>query len=366
VKIAESAIQFYSERSFVEEHIKKESLTTWKADEQERTTVNASGSSSHEVDIDKHMSLLSSATEVSLSDQAVQRRSVVAIDETFSEENALMMDLNIRILKDMIQRLTGKNIRIATTDALQSEQVPQESHTVKVSEESLPEAVEEVMQGGLIYESYESHYESEATSFSADGKIITEDGQEINFSVDLQMSREFFSEESLTIRAGDALKDPLVVNFSGSAAELTQTKFSFDIDNDGNDNQISFLKPGSGFLALDRNGDNIINNGSELFGPESGNGFQDLASYDSDGNNWIDENDSIYDKLRIWTKDADGKDILFGLGEKGVGAIYLGSASTLFSMKGQENELLGQVVSTGVFLGDNGKVGTIQQIDLVA
>jgi len=223
-----------------------------------------------------------------------------------------------------------------------------------------------VSEGGFAYDYYESHYEYESTSFSSSGKILTEDGREIDFSVNLNMSREFFSEESMSVRAGDALKDPLVINFSGKAAELSQDTFSFDIDNDGHENQISFLKPGSGFLALDKNGDNTINNGSELFGPQSGNGFQDLAAYDLDGNNWIDENDAIFDKLRIWTKDAEGNDVLFALGEKGIGAIYLDSAATLFSMKDSENNLQGQVQSTGLFLGENGGVGTVQQIDLVA
>ena len=36
------------------------------------------------------------------------------------------------------------------------------------------------------------------------------------------------------------------------------------------------MEDGSRFLALDKNNDGIINNGSELFGTESGNGFIDL------------------------------------------------------------------------------------------
>ena len=31
--------------------------------------------------------------------------------------------------------------------------------------------------------------------------------------------------------------------------------------------------------------------------------------------NWIDENDSIYNQLRIWSKDSDGKDSLVALGQ---------------------------------------------------
>ena len=180
------------------------------------------------------------------------------------------------------------------------------------------------------------------------------------------MSRSFITEQSINIREGDTLKDPLVINFDGKATELTQTKFSFDIDADGQTDQISFVGSGSGFLALDKNGDGIINNGSELFGTQSGNGFSDLAAYDQDGNNWIDENDSIYNNLRIWSKDAEGNNTLVALGQKGTGAIYLGNISTPFSIKGTENNLQGQVRASGIFINENGTVGTIQQVDLVA
>jgi hypothetical protein len=45
--------------------------------------------------------------------------------------------------------------------------------------------------------------------------------------------------------------------------------------------------------------DGRVNDGRELFGPITGDGFAELAAYDDDGNNWIDENDGIYDNLSI-------------------------------------------------------------------
>ncbi len=365
MKIAESTVQLYSQRSFVENHQKNESLTMWKAGEDQRSTVNAESGIGQMIDVQEYITSLSESTKVTLSEQAVKSRSVSSVAEPVAEDSEVMMDLNMRILSAMIERLTGKRIHLTSIESPQSvQQIPQES--APDSGSAAATTVPEQSQGGLIYEYYESHYEHESTSFAANGTILTEDEKNIQFSVDLNMSREFFSEERISIKAGDALKDPLVVNFSGTAAELTETQFSFDIDNDGTVNQISFLKPGSGFLALDRNEDGRINDGSILFGPESGNGFHDLAAYDSDGNNWIDENDSIYNKLRIWTKDGAGNGTFFALGEKGIGAIYLGSAATLFSMTNTSNDLLGEVQSTGVFLKENGGSGTVQQINLVA
>ncbi len=362
MKIAESLVQFQSTHAYSEQYLQRESLTVWGPGE-ERKTQEVAGENIKKHDIEKGLATFNeSASNVALSKQARHAGKVKEVEGNTDREHELLFDLNIRILKAMVERFTGKKIDLSPIKDLR----PKEGTDVEVPSEEGSVDNENAPQGGLIYEYHESYYEQEATSFSSTGVIVTEDGKEIEFLANLQMSREFFSEESVSIRAGDALKDPLVINFSGAAAELTQDTFSFDIDNDGHANQISFLKPGSGFLALDKNGDGSINNGSELFGTESGNGFQDLAEYDQDGNNWIDENDAIYDKLRIWAKDGEGNDILLGLGEKGIGAIYLDSAATLFSIKDNTNTLQGQVQSTGIFVKENGGVGTVQQIDLVS
>jgi hypothetical protein len=219
----------------------------------------------------------------------------------------------------------------------------------------------------LIYDYHQSHYESEKTDFAASGKIMTTDGEEIDFSLSLSMSREFYTEKNVQIRAGDALKDPLVINFAGTAAQLTSREFSFDIDADGRKDQISFVGPESGFLALDKNEDGVINDGSELFGTLSGDGFSDLRKYDSDGNNWIDENDAVYANLRIWSKNSAGEDQLLALGKAGVGALYLGHIETLFSVKDTaDNALLGEVKETGLAVMESGRVVTMQQLDMVA
>ncbi|MCP4128946.1 MAG: hypothetical protein GY753_18095, partial [Gammaproteobacteria bacterium] len=262
------------------------------------------------------------------------------------------------LLKLLVERLTGREIKLMRPSEVK--EVPTEAKIADApAKEHGPRAEGESRQGwGLVYDHYESHYESESTSFSARGVVHTADGREINIGVELNMSREFFSEQQLSLRAGDALKDPLVVNFSGSAAELTERNFSFDIDADGRSDQIAFVGPGSGFLALDKNGDGEINDGSELFGPETGNGFADLAVHDEDGNDWIDESDSIYDRLRVWSKDSDGNDQLVALGQRGVGAIYLGHIDTPFLLKDADNDTLGAVRDSGIFLEEDGGVGT--------
>lgn len=214
----------------------------------------------------------------------------------------------------------------------------------------------------------ESYYmETESVSFSSTGTVTTADGRNISFNVEIGMSRSFYQyyKEEYSIAQFQRVCDPLVINLQNDVATLSDQKFFFDIDADGEKDEISMLGSGSGYLALDKNEDGVINDGNELFGPKSGNGFADLAEYDEDGDGWIDEDDDIWSKLKVWCKDENGKDTLYTLREAGVGAICLQNASTDFALNNAENVSQGYLRSTGVFLYENGNVGTVQHLDLV-
>lgn len=215
----------------------------------------------------------------------------------------------------------------------------------------------------MVQESY--YEEQEYTSFKTQGVVQTADGRTINFGVNLEMSQSFteYYREELAMTAVK-LCDPIVLNFDTDMTRLSDQTFFFDLDVDGEQDEISTLETGSGFLALDKNGNGRIDDGSELFGATSQDGFADLAKYDEDHNGWIDENDAVFDKLKIWCKDENGKDVLYKLKDKGVGAICLQNVSTQFGIKDNPNNLKGQISRTGVFLYENGNVGTIQHVDL--
>lgn len=218
-----------------------------------------------------------------------------------------------------------------------------------------------------IESNYSSAYtEKETTSFSSNGTVQTADGRTIDFQVNLEMSREYMEKNELNYMSQytSVLTDPLVINLTDAPATLGAQTFLFDIDGDGTKEEHASLGAGSGFLALDKNKDGSINDGSELFGTKSGNGFSDLAAYDSDQNGWIDEADEIYQDLRVWTKDKDGKDVLLSLKAADVGAIYLGSSRTDFSITDDTNTTKAKVRQTGIYLHEDGRAGSVQQVDI--
>ena len=211
------------------------------------------------------------------------------------------------------------------------------------------------------------HYfsESEETTFSTTGKVITASGKEIDFDLSLSMSRSFTEYYEENYESSYALCDPLVINLGTDIASVSDQKFMFDIDADGELDEVSRLSSNCGYLAIDYNNDGIINDGSELFGTKSGNGFLDLSAYDLDGNGWIDEADEIWKSLKIYIQNDDGSESLYSLAQKGVGAIYLGNVSTNYSINDTlSNQTNAVIRNTGIFLYENGNVGTVQHVDL--
>ena len=224
------------------------------------------------------------------------------------------------------------------------------------------------LQGGNISELFVTQStaieaEQESTSFEGTGKAYTEDGRVIDFGVSIGMSRSFARYTQISTVQQSILEDPLVINVASSVTQISDQKFMFDLNCDGEEEKISKLCSGSGFLTLDKNGNGKADDGSELFGAQSGNGFKDLQQYDGDGNGWIDENDKIWNELKVWMKNEDGTDKMLSMKDAGVGAIFLGETGTEFAQKGNDGETDAVIRSTGLFLHENGGTGTIQQVD---
>jgi hypothetical protein len=366
MKIAESQVNLSSQHSLIEQESRQETLRLQKSGVLGQTTGVVIQIRQDRVNISTEAQNLWSA----------QTQGGNSVSPTSPTENSALSDRDkqkILLIEKMLEMLTGKKVKLRVLDP--SRWAQRQAPTLSSGAGAVGQTTGVQATGGQLtsvsgggwgmsYDLRATRSEQEKTTLQAGGVVRTADGRVINFSMDVSMSRQFMSNQSLSIRAGASLTDPLVINLSGVPGDLTEQKYSFDIDSDGDADQISFAGQGNGFLALDRNNDGTINDGGELFGTESGNGFKDLAEFDTDGNQWIDENDAVFDQLRIWMKDETGRDQLVALGQAGVGAIYLGNVSTEFAVKDAANTQQGQVRSSGVFLRENGGAGVIQQIDL--
>lgn len=138
----------------------------------------------------------------------------------------------------------------------------------------------------------------------------------------------FASSNGATCSQGTVAIPPCCCFWSPIAFDLTGNGFSFtdiaggvrfDLEGSGTAYQVAWPTASSGnaWLALDRNGNGLIDNGKELFGnftqqplgQGEGNGFLALAEYDKpanggDGDGSIASNDSVFSSLRLW-RDAN-------------------------------------------------------------
>lgn len=281
------------------------------------------------------------------------------MDNTLSDKD----QQKIYLLEKFLEQMTGKKVKLDVATNLKVKESGDMEIDLNGERLDVPDNEPE---WGMQYTYHETYEESEEMSFRAKGEIKTADGETIKFSIKLDMKRAYYAETNFNLQIGHEKKkvDPLVINLNEQFAGLTDAKFKFDLDSDGKADEVSFTNQGSGFLALDKDGNGKITDGSELFGPSTGDGFTELSAYDDDKSGWIDKNDEIFDQLRFWTKDAEGNDKLLALGQVGVGAIYLGHIDTPFSVNNENNEQNGQIRSTGVYLSDTKTVGTVQQVDL--
>lgn len=125
--------------------------------------------------------------------------------------------------------------------------------------------------------------------------------------------------------------DPIVLDLDGDGIELTSHRNGarFDITGTGNTVNSAFVAGGDAFLAIDRNGNGRIDNGTELFGDQNGaaNGFEELRKLDSNGDGRINRLDDNFEILRLWRDDGDGRTEdgeLITLAQGGVEEIALG------------------------------------------
>ena len=126
--------------------------------------------------------------------------------------------------------------------------------------------------------------------------------------------RAMVADQEITCQPGEIqLMSPLVLDFSGAEKIVTNSvvdsKLYFDLMGNGRKVRTGWISGSSqAFLAMDLNGNGVVDSGSELFGdativksgPTAANGFDALAQYDSNHDAVIDARDSAFTQLRLW------------------------------------------------------------------
>ena len=137
----------------------------------------------------------------------------------------------------------------------------------------------------------------------------------------------------------DAAITPLVINLDGKGIHTTSLENSggtFDLLGNGTAIHSGWIATGSGFLAVDKNGNGSIDNVNELFGGTGkGAGFANLAAYDSNHDGAVNAADADFAKLLIWQDlngdHASSADELMTLAQAGIASLSLAATDLQFA-----------------------------------
>jgi len=171
------------------------------------------------------------------------------------------------------------------------------------------------------------------------------------------------------------VSDPLALDLDGDGLETVGVNGAnsvyFDQDGDGIKNATGWVKGDDGFLVLDRNGNGLIDDGSELFGEnttlgsgaQAAEGFAALSDQDSNQDGVIDASDANFGALRVWRDlNQDGVSQtheLFTLNAAGVQSVNL--ASTAVNQTLSNGNIL---QSTASFTRTDGSTGQVADLNL--
>ncbi|WP_160016445.1 calcium-binding protein [Pseudomonas sp. 8BK] len=175
--------------------------------------------------------------------------------------------------------------------------------------------------------------------------------------------------------------DPLALDIDGDGVETVSSDagVTFDFDGDGLKTGTGWVKGDDGLLVLDRNGNSVIDSGTELFGVDTiksngqkaKDGFDALRDLDSNVDGVFDAQDAEFANVRIWQDlNQDGVSQaheLKSLTEHNIVAVNLDSTKT---NQGSNGNLISAV---GTFVrGDgseslvNGNLSQAANLDLAS
>lgn len=209
----------------------------------------------------------------------------------------------------------------------------------------------------------------ESTTATSEEITETVSVQVSNFIAQLQERRSVTGQRSLDVNISMRREarpqkkvDPLVLDIDGDGVETSgvEAGVRFDLEAKGNATLMSSVQDDDVLLALDRNGNGVIDNGAELFGVHHGatNGFEELKKFDENQDGNINEQDAVFTHLRGLRRYGAGFETLTlaQLGVRGIATAYQEQSAVLSS----GDDLL----QRGFFRRANGTLGQAADLGL--
>lgn len=210
-----------------------------------------------------------------------------------------------------------------------------------------------------IWQSHEQHL-----NYQVQGKFNIND-QELTLNYSLSLSSKSVSYSKVEISAA-ALKDPIIVQFGSQGIGEIKGQKDFAINEDNILDELPIFSGDVGYLVYDKNNNQQADDGSELFGPKTGQGFIELAQLDSNKNGFIDVEDQHFDQLYLWQPSDDNNptEQWLSLKDAKIQAISLSAISTPFDFYDQQGKVQAQLRQSSFAISENGLGRGVHQVDV--
>ena len=160
---------------------------------------------------------------------------------------------------------------------------------------------------------------------------------------------------------------PIVLDLDNTGIRPTQAQVSFDVDGDGVKDQVGWISGGQAFLALDRNGDGVIDKGAEISFlqdlPGARTDLEGLRAYDSNGDGLFNDRDERFGEFLVW-QDANEDGVsdageLKSLADAGIASIDFGNVEGVGPGEDDDKQVIFGITRFTRTDGTTGQVGDV-------
>jgi hypothetical protein len=210
-----------------------------------------------------------------------------------------------------------------------------------------------------LWQSHEQHLDYQMQGqFNINDKELS-----LNYNLSLSSKRTDYSKVEISAAA---LKDPLLVQFGAQGLGNIIGQSSFAINQDNILDNLPIFSGDVGYLVYDKNNNQQADDGSELFGPKTGQGFAELAQLDSNKNGFIDVEDQQFEHLYLWQPSGENSQTeqWLSLKEAKIQAISLSAINTPFDFYDQQGEIQAQLRQSSFAISESGLGRGVHQVDV--
>lgn len=288
-----------------------------------------------------------------------------AIEKTPTVDYERPLPPSLAALKAFVETLSGKELELAY-DIMNYAYF---GHAVDASRDShvLAENSDLVNIDGNVYHADEMLTVTETVrhqqmmTYSMQGQFsLDNESFDVSLALEYRMSFESTSTQHLTAQA---LKDPLVIQYGQQVMGSATNKVSFDFDADGNNDSLPMFSGDIGYLVYDKNQNNIADDGTELFGPQTNHGFNELSELDENKDGFISASDAHFNDLYLWQENK-GNRVWMSLSEAGIKGIHLDSVYTHYDIYDESMNKQAEIRRTSFAVTNDGNAKPVHLIDV--